>query len=127
MALGDSGVKQGKLFDMPKLKEGERVRVVEREPTTQDRQNSSYFAHMAGLTGTVQNIYENGQVAVKIDPDMLLREVREVHDTAVQRMRDKFANSVSEEQRKLLSKEELEFSANYVLLVQAEDLELIKD
>jgi len=40
-------------------------------------------------------------------------------------MRDKFLANVSEEQKKQLSKEELEFGANYVVLVQKSDLEPI--
>ena len=38
-------------------------------------------------------------------------------------MREKFIGSVSEEQRKQLTKEELEFNAHYVQLVVSADLE----
>lgn len=110
---------------MATLKEGDRVRVVEREATLEDRAQMRYFPHLAGLTGTVQNIYDGNQCAVRVDPDMLLKSAREVHEQAVVRMRDKFLANVSEEQKKQLSKEELEFGANYVVLVQKSDLERI--
>lgn len=112
---------------MPKLKEGDRVRVADREVTPEDRTAHRYYPHMAGLTGTVQNVYETGELAVKVDPHMLLKVARDVHETAVDRMRAKFLNAVSEEQKKQLTKEELEFGANYVILVRATDLERIAD
>jgi hypothetical protein len=108
---------------MPKWKEGDRVRVVVRKVTEEDRKKNRYFDHMAGLVGSVQNVYSDTEIAVKIDTETLSDVTADVHKTATQRMRDKFVNSISEEQKKSLTKEELEFGAHYVLLVQAADLE----
>jgi len=108
---------------MASWKEGDRVRVVTRAVTEEDRKSNRYFDHMAGLVGTVQNIYSDTEIAVKIDEDCLSKITADVQKESTLRMREKFLSNVSEEQKKLLSKEELEFNAHYVQLVQATDLE----
>lgn len=108
---------------MPKWKEGDRVRVIERTVTEEDRKKNRYFEHMAGLVGTVQTAYSESEVSVQIDPDCLGDITGGIHRTAIQRMRDKFLGNISEEQKKQLTKEELDFDAHYVLLVQSADLE----
>jgi hypothetical protein len=110
---------------MPKVKEGDRVRVVTRDVTEEDRKKNRYFDHMAGLTGTVQNVYGGDEIAIKVDIDSLSAITGDVHTQAVKRMREKFLNSVSEEQRKQLTPEELNFNAHYVLLVREDDLEKV--
>ena len=108
---------------MPHWKEGDRVRVVTRPVTEEDRKLNRYFEHMAGLEGTVQNVYGPGEIAIKVDVDSLTHVSQDVHRVAVERMREKFLGSVSEEQKKQLTAEELNFNAHYVLLVQGSDLE----
>ncbi len=104
-------------------KEGDRVRVVDRPVTEEDRKQSRYFDHMASLTGIIQNIYNSEEIAVRVDPEKMSKVTQEVHKHAVSRMRERFVASVSEEQRKQLTPEELNFDAHYVLLVRAADLE----
>jgi hypothetical protein len=108
---------------MAKWTEGDRVRVVKRDVTEEDRKKNRYFDHMAGLVGTVQNVYEAGEVAVRVEHDSMTPVTAEVFQQANQRMRDRFQRDTSEEQKKQLTKEEMEFTANYVVLVQASDLE----
>jgi hypothetical protein len=108
---------------MPNWKEGDRVRVVSRPVTEEDRKKNRYFDHMANLTGTIQTIYNAEEIAIRVDPDAMKPITQEVHKLAVTRMRDKFLSSVSEEQKKQLSNEELNFDAHYVLLVRAADIE----
>ncbi len=108
---------------MPHWKEGDRVCVVSRPVTDEDRKKNRYFEHMAGLTGTVQNVYGTEEIAIKVDIPCLSDVSRGVHATAVERMRDRFLEKVTEEQKKLLTPEELNFSAHYMLLVRAADLE----
>lgn len=108
---------------MPTWKEGDRVRIVDRPVTEDDRKNNQYYEHMVGLVGTVQNIYSDTEVAVKIDPEFMTKITAEVQKEATRRMREKFAANISEEQKKQLSKEELDFEAHYVQLVRAKDLE----
>lgn len=108
---------------MTNWREGDRVRIVSRPVTEEDRKANRYFDHMAGLTGTVQNVYTPDQVAVKIDPGTLTKVSANVHKVATERMREKFLANVSDEQRKQLSSEELNFDANFMLLVRGADLE----
>ncbi|MBX3120154.1 MAG: hypothetical protein KF784_13900 [Fimbriimonadaceae bacterium] len=108
---------------MSKVVEGDKVRIVTRAVTEEDRKSNRYYDHMGGLTGTVQNVYGADEVAVMVDLDSLSEVSRNVHTVANERMREKFLGSVSEEQKKLLTDEELNFMAHYMLLVRQADLE----
>lgn len=110
---------------MSKWKEGDRVRIVTRPVEEDDRKSSRYYDHMAGLVGTIQNIYSDTEIAIKIDPEFMTKITAEVQKEATNRMREKFLSNISEEQKKQLSKEELEFEAHYVQLVQSKDLEKV--
>ncbi len=108
---------------MSRWKEGDRVRIVNRDVTEDDRKTGRYFDHMSGLTGLVQNVYGPEEVAVKVDLETVNSAGRTVHKVAVERMREKFLSSIGEEQKKTLTAEELNFSAHYMLLVRSTDLE----
>jgi len=108
---------------MSRLKEGDRVRVVEREVTPEDRKTSRYFQHMAGLTGVIANYYGPEEIAVQVDIESVPKIPANVHVEATRRMREKFAEQTGEEQKKSLTKEELNFDVHYVVLVRADDLE----
>lgn len=110
---------------MPNLKEGDRVRIVTRQVTDEDRKKNLYFDHMGGLTGTVENIYSDTEIAVKIDLESLTKVSRDTHKTATERLRARFLDSISEEQKKLLTQDELNFDAHYMLLVMGKDLEKV--
>lgn len=103
-------------------KPGDRVRIVEREVNRDDRQAGTYFGHLAGLTGTVASYYAADEVAVKIDEDAFSNVLAGTHKEAVKRMRAKFLDSLGEEQKRRLSKEDKQFNANHVVLVHSEDL-----
>ena len=109
--------------EMATWKEGDRVRVVKRKVTDEDKKKGRYFDHMAGLTGTIENVYSKDEIAIRVDIDSLSTVTQKVHKEATKRMREKFVNAISEEQKKQLTTEELNFDANYVLLVQGTDLE----
>lgn len=110
---------------MANWKEGDRVRVVSRPVTDEDRKANRYYDHMGGLLGTVQNVYAEDEIAIRVDPATMSTVTANVHKTAVDRMRTKFLESVGEEQKKSLTPEELNFDANYVLLVRSADLEKV--
>jgi len=110
---------------MPNWKEGQRVRVIERPVTEEDRKGSRYFSHMGGLSGTIQNIYSNDEIAIVVDRDTMSKVTLDVHNTSTRRMREKFLGSLADEQKKTLTQEELNFDANYVLLVRGADIEPI--
>lgn len=80
---------------------------------------------MAGLTGTVTNVYGEAQIAIKTDIPSLTQVTSDLHTLSIKKMREKFLKGVSDEQRKQLTKEELEFDANFMILVRSEDIEKI--
>ena len=84
---------------------------------------NKFFQHMTGLTGTIENYYSTKEIAVKVDIDKLPTIPKQVHAEATKRLRTKFIESVSEEQKKSLTKEELEFTPHYMLLLAETDLE----
>ena len=108
---------------MANWKEGQRVRVVTRVVTDEDKKSSRYFEHMAGLTGVIQNVYTSDEIAIKVDLTGVSPATAAVHKQATVRMQEKFATNVSEEQKKQLTAEELAFEPHYVLLVRGTDLE----
>lgn len=99
------------------------MRVVVRNVTEDDRKKSRYFDHMGGLTGTVQNIYADDEIAIKVDQESLSKISEDVHKESTKRMQQRFSREISEEQKKQLTKEELDFQPHYVMLVHAADLE----
>lgn len=107
------------------MREGQKVKIVTRPVTEEDRKTNRYYEHMSGLTGTVKSVFAEDQIAVSIDRDVLPGASKQVHKNAVERMREKVVSSVSDEQRKLLTAEELKFEANFMLLVRSEDLEAV--
>ena len=106
-----------------KWKEGQRVRVVTREVTPDDRKNNSYYEHMQGLVGEVQGVFSADEIAVLIESPTMTPVARDVQKEATKRMREKFIASLSEDAKGKLSQEELDFQAHYVLLVRGADLE----
>lgn len=107
------------------FKEGDRVKVVSRKVTEDDRKTNAYFEHMAGLTGVVQNVYGANEIAVKVELESLSKVTNDVHKESIKRMREKFLGSISEEQKKQLTSEELNFDAHYMMLVRGADLEKV--
>lgn len=110
---------------MAKIKEGDRVEVVTRELTSQDAKVHAFFGHLFGLKGTVQSVYSQDEVAVKIELDSLSAQALKVHTEATKRMRAKFVENTGEEARKPFTKDELDFVPNFVILVKETDLAVI--
>jgi len=108
---------------MARFKEGDKVRVTKRPSSPEDSALTHYYDHMGGLTGTIENYYSDQEIAVKVDVDALPDVAKRVHKDATKRMRQKFEDSISNEQRGQLTAEELKFTPHYVLLVRAQDLE----
>lgn len=108
---------------MSSWKEGDRVKVVSRPVTDDDRKTNRYFEHMAGLVGTIQNVYSETEIAIKVDNECLNKITASVQKESTIRMREKFLANATEEQKKQLSKEELDFDVHYMQLVMAKDLE----
>ena len=98
------------------------MKIKEREVKPDDRETNAYFAHLANLDGTVQAVYGKDEVAVRIDPECFGPVLAGVHKEAVRRMRAKFLDGLSEDQKRKLSRDEKRFAANYVVLVKSDDL-----
>ena len=107
---------------MAKWKVGDRVQVVTRDVTDEDRKKSRYFEHMAGVIGEVQSVYSDSEVAIRVERSSMNKITADVHAKATERMKDKFLDGLPQEQRRNLTEEELDFKAQYVLLVQGEYL-----
>lgn len=106
-----------------KFKEGDAVQIISREQSESDAKSRRYYDFMGGLTGKIQNIYSESEIAVQIDTEALNATTRALHAEATKRMRTKLIDSLSEEQKKALTKEELDFDTHYMLLVHSEDLQ----
>jgi hypothetical protein len=108
---------------MAKWKMGDRVKIASRQTVGDDHLAGTYYGHYAGLAGTITSEFDDGEFAVKVDPDSFSPLMADVHKDAVKRMRAKFLDSLSEEQRRRLSPEEKRFEANYMVIVKGKDLE----
>jgi hypothetical protein len=108
---------------MANFKEGDRVRIVSREQTSEDIKERAYYPYMGGLRGTIYRLYSDGRAAVQVDLDSLPETVLTRHTEAQERMKNRWIESLSEEARSRLTPEEREFHLNYVLLVRLEDLQ----
>ncbi len=107
---------------MQKLKEGDRVRIVERAPSTTDAKTGLYYSYYGNLSGTIFKLYGSGteaQAAVDIDLDSLPQDVARRHlDT-----RDQMRATLTGEARRLSAPgSEHELRLRYVVLVALSDL-----
>lgn len=107
------------------LKEGERVRIVTREVTADDRKEGRYYAHMGGNVGVIQRIFSEEEVVIVVDAETVAEPAKSVMEAATKRLNQKFAENATEEAKSKLTPEELKFPVNYVVLVQSSDLEKI--
>lgn len=109
---------------MARFKEGDKVRVVKRPASIEDAAVTHYYDHMGGLSGIVENYYNDQEIAVKVEIESLSDVAKKVHKDATKKMRDKFEDSIGAEQKGQLSPQELKFTPHYMLLVRATDLEM---
>jgi len=106
------------------FKEGDAVRVIDREVTPADTKAATYYPHLKGLAGVVDKIYEK-EICVKVDAESLPVEIRKRHLDIQESMKKKWLNGLSGEARTRLTPEERQFSLAYTILVQATDLEKV--
>lgn len=110
---------------MRAIKEGDRVRIVSRDPTPEDLKSNLYYAYFGGLTGLVRKIYNKTEAAIEVEPDSLPKDIRKRHDEIRDQMKTKWLDGLSEEGRAKLTERERDFLLRYVLLVNLADLERI--
>jgi len=110
-----------------KLQEGDRVRVVNREPTPEEIKAGTFFNHYRDLVGTIQKIYEEKEAAIVVDPQSLPEGISKRHVETEEQMRTKWLDGLSEEARNRLTPQERAFALRYVVLVELKDLVLLTE
>jgi len=108
---------------MPELKDGDRVRVKTREQTEEDVKSQMYFTHYGGMTGSIQKVYSNTEVAIDVELENLTKDIRKRHEDVRDQMKTKWLDGLSEEGRGKLTEREKDFNLRYVILVSMNDLE----
>jgi ribosomal protein L21E len=105
-----------------KFKQGDYVRVVEREQTAADVKNGMFYPYFCGLAGTIERIYDDA-VCVKVEPDTMPDGARKRHKDIQESIKQKWLNGLSGEARNRLTAEEKRFELSYTILVMADDVE----
>ena len=107
------------------FKQGEYVKIIEREQTPADVKNGTYYPFFCGLAGTVDRIYDN-EICISVDLDTLPKDVLKRHTEIQDAIKKKWLNGLSGEARNRLTPEEKRFELAYTILVQTIDLEKSK-
>ncbi len=106
-----------------RFKEGDFVKIIDRETTPADSKSSTYYPFYRGLVGVVDRVYDEKEVCIKVDTDSLPTDVLKRHIQVQDAIKKKWLNNLSGEARNRLSAEDKQFTLAYTLLVQMNDLE----
>jgi ribosomal protein L21E len=106
---------------MAKFKEGDTVAVAAREMTPADTKSGLYYAHYAGMRGTILKVYGE-EISVLVDFDSMPADVQQRHLVNQDAMRQKWLDGLSEEARGKLTATEKNFRLNYAILVSLNDV-----
>ena len=104
------------------FKEGDRVRVSDREATAEDMKTGMFQNHFRGLTGTIQKVYATNEVAVEVDQSTLSESIAARHLEMQEQMKNKWLDGLSEDARSKLTPKERAFKLRYTVLVTQTDL-----
>jgi ribosomal protein L21E len=105
------------------FKEGDRVRIADREATAEDAKSGLFQNHFRGLTGTIQKFYSaTNEVVVEVDQATLAESIATRHLEMQEQMKNKWLDGLSEEARNRLTPKERDFKLRYTVLVSANDL-----
>ncbi|MCX6374615.1 MAG: hypothetical protein NTU88_01000, partial [Armatimonadetes bacterium] len=105
-----------------RFKEGDYVRIVDREVTPADTKGGMYYPYFRGLAGVVDKIYEK-EICVLVDTESLPEGILKRHLDVQESIKKKWLNGLSGEARTRLTPEEKQFQLSYTILVQETDLE----
>ena len=108
-----------------RFKEGDCVRIVEREATPADAKNEAFYPYFCGLVGTVDRVYGK-EICVKVDLEALPKDALKRHLNIQESIKRKWLDNVSGEVRHRLTPEEKRFELAYTILVQSGDLEKLQ-
>jgi ribosomal protein S17 len=104
------------------FKIGDRVRVIEREPGTPDPKSLTYYPFYQNLVGSVIKCYDDNTVTVEIDRKKLPNDILERHELCEVGMKEKWLDSMSEDDREKMSEKHKRFKLRYTLLLPTKDL-----
>ena len=104
------------------FKEGDRVRIVERDPGSPDPKALTYYPFYKNLTGKIIKAYEDNSIALDVDLASLPEDIRLRHEKSEFGMREKWLAGLGEEEREKLSEKAKRFHLRYTLLVSANDV-----
>ena len=108
-----------------RFKEGDYVRIVDREVTPADTKGGMYYPYFRGLAGVVDKIYDK-EICVRVDTESLPEGILKRHLDVQESIKKKWLNGLSGEARTRLTPEEKAFQLSYTILVQETDLEKTK-
>ena len=104
------------------LKQGDRVRIADREATAEDLKSNLFHNHFRGLIGTVQKVFANNEVAVDVEMSTLNEVIATRHVEMQEQMKNKWLDGLSEDARTRLTPNERAFKLRYTVLVSLADL-----
>ena len=107
---------------MAELKEGDRVRIADREATAEDAKAGLFQNHFRGVVGVIQKIYASKEAAVEVDQSTLSEAIAARHKDMEEQKKTEWLNSMSEEARNRLTPKERDFKLRYTVLVMLSDL-----
>lgn len=105
-----------------RFKEGDYVRIVDREVTPADIKGGLYYPYFRGLAGVVDKIYDK-EICIRVDTESLPEAILKRHLDVQESIKKKWLNGLSGEARTRLTPEEKAFQLSYTILVQDTDLE----
>lgn len=107
---------------MASFSAGDRVQVQARDVTADDEKSGLYYSYFAGLTGTVDTVYNDGSVCVDVDLEALSQEARDRHLAMQEAEKRKWLDGLSGEARNRLTPEQKQLKLSYKILVSKKDL-----
>lgn len=105
-----------------KFKEGDRVRIADREATTEDAKTGLFQNHFRGLVGVIQKLYSTNEVAIEVDQSTLTEAMAARHLEMQEQMKSKWLDGLSEDARNRLTPKERDFTLRYSVLVAVSDI-----
>ena len=110
---------------MSPLKIGDRVKVAQREMTAADYKTGLFYDYFCKLTGTIERIYEDKTVCVRVEMDSLPEDVRKRHLEVQEAVKKRWMSGLSQEQRDKLSEADKAVKLGYNILIGEPDVEVI--
>ena len=104
------------------IKEGDAVKIADRETNAEDVKSGLFYEHFRGLHGTVQKIYPTSEIAIEVVKENLAEAIEKRHTEMQEQMKIKWLDGLSEEAKNRLTPEEKNFKLRYTVLVHQNDV-----